>query len=83
MKRDQTALLPVPGYEVGAPTGALSTFLDAVANGRITESKAEWNKTLNYQELSVNYLFQPVEFELFGRIGSLTVKLSSSVTYLT
>lgn len=58
--------------------------MDAVVNGKVTASIAEWQKTPKCQDLTVNYLFQLVAFETFGQAGLLTMKfLSMLATHLT
>lgn len=76
-------LLPlVPGYEVGALFGmpvcnvfAPSYTEDAAINGKVTTSIAKWNKILKFWDLSMNNLLR-LAFKTFGKIRSLTVKLS-------
>lgn len=63
---------------------APSHILDTVVNGRIATSIAERKKTQEYQDLTGNYLFQPIVLETFGGTGPLTIKfLSTLIACLT
>lgn len=65
MERDQMVFPSVPGLEVGVSFGTPSNILDTAVNVRDTASVAERKKTPNYQDLTVNYLFHPVAFDMF------------------
>lgn len=54
-------------------------ILDAAVNERVTASVTERNKTLECWDLAVNHLCQPMAVEMFGGIGPLMVKFSSSL----